>query len=116
MDATALTPWFTTAVQRLRERLDPEQIILFGSWARGTATRRSDIDLFILCETDQPPLARIGQVLALLKDSPYPVEAIVYTAEELEQRRNLPFMRRILQEGKILYERRKPIIVIQIVI
>ncbi|MEM9163139.1 MAG: nucleotidyltransferase domain-containing protein [Cyanobacteria bacterium P01_F01_bin.4] len=107
MDAEALIPWSVSAVQRLRDKLNPEQIILFGSWARGTATRRSDIDLFILWETDQPPLERIGQVLTLLKDAPYPIEAIVYTAEELERRRDLPFMRRILAEGKILYDRGK---------
>ncbi|MEO0455830.1 MAG: nucleotidyltransferase domain-containing protein [Cyanobacteria bacterium P01_A01_bin.114] len=107
MDSEALVPWSVSAVQRLRDKLDPEQIILFGSWARGTATRRSDIDLFILWETKQPPLDRIGQVLTLLKDAPYPVEAIVYTVAELERRRDLPFMRRILKEGKILYEKGK---------
>lgn len=107
MDSEALMPWSVSAVQRLRDKLNPEQIMLFGSWARGTATRRSDIDLFILWETDQPPLERIGQVLTLLKDAPYPVEAIVYTAEELARRRDLPFMRRILKEGKILYDRGK---------
>lgn len=107
MDAEALMPWSQDAVQRLRDRFDLEQIILFGSWARGTATSRSDIDLFVLGDTDWPPLERIGQILTLLRDAPYPAEAIWYTAEELEQRCSLPFMRRVLQEGKILYERRK---------
>ena len=76
----------------------------------GQGERRLDVltwILFILCETEQPPLERIGQVLKLLQDAPYPVEPIVYTAEELERRRDLPFMRRVLQEGKVLYERRK---------
>jgi len=107
MDSDAFVEWSNLAVQRLRDAFNPEQIILFGSWARGTATRRSDVDLFILCETEQPRLERIGQVLKLLQDAPYPVEPIVYTAEELERRRDLPFMRRVLQEGKVLYERRK---------
>ena len=107
MQFESIEAWLTLAANRLREAFDPELILLFGSWARGTATRKSDIDLFILCETEQPPLERIGQVLKLLRDAPYPVEAIVYTAAELEQQRDSPFMRRVLAEGRTLYERRK---------
>ena len=40
--------WLNVAVLRLQDALQPEQIVLFGSWARGTASRRSDIDLFIV--------------------------------------------------------------------
>jgi predicted nucleotidyltransferase len=107
MNTETFAEWSELAVQRLCEALDPEQVIRFGSWARGTATRRSDIDLFILLETDQPLLKRIGQVLKLLWDAPCAVEAIVYTPAELARRCDLPFMRQILQEGKVLYERGK---------
>lgn len=90
-------------VQRLVDDLHPQQIILFGSWARGTATRRSDLDLLIICETKDSPLERIGRVLKLLADSPLPVEAIVYTPEELSRNRTLPFVQRVLEEGRVLY-------------
>ncbi len=90
-------------VQRLVDDLHPQQIILFGSWARGTATRRSDLDLLIVCETKAPPLERIGRVLRLLADAPLPVEAIVYTPEELNHNSSLPFIRRVLEEGRVLY-------------
>lgn len=99
--------WLDIAVRRLQAVLDPEQIILFGSWARGTASRRSDIDLFIVLETTDPPLTRIGTVLDLLTDAPRSIDVIVYTPDELARRAHSPFIRRLLQEGQVLYEQRK---------
>ncbi|MDB9525158.1 nucleotidyltransferase domain-containing protein [Oscillatoria sp. CS-180] len=99
--------WLGYAVKKLQQALDPEQILLFGSWARGTATRHSDIDLFVVWACNLSPLDRISQVLALLADAPYPVEVIVYTPDELTQRRDRPFIQQILSEGKVLYERGK---------
>jgi predicted nucleotidyltransferase len=106
MTTFARSPWLDASVQRLRDRLDPERILLFGSRARGTETRRSDLDLLLVLRTEAPPLTRIGQVLELLADSPWPVEVIVYTPEELAARADTPFIRRILREGRVLHERR----------
>ncbi len=98
-----LTDWLTIAVARLCQHIAPERITLFGSWARGSATRHSDIDLFLVWDCALPPLDRIGQVLALLVDAPAPVEVIVYTPAELAQRSDRPFIRQLLAEGKTLY-------------
>jgi predicted nucleotidyltransferase len=98
--------WLAEAVERIRAALDPLLIVQFGSRARGTATRRSDLDLLIVAETQQPPLERIGRVLALLADSPWPVDAIVFTPGEMEFVRHRPFVRAILRDGKVLHERR----------
>jgi predicted nucleotidyltransferase len=99
-------PWLEQATQRLRSRLNPSLILLFGSLARGTATRTSDVDLLVVWESDEAPLARIGRVLELLADSPRPLEVLALTPAELEARRSSRFMQTILREGKILYERR----------
>ena len=80
---------------------------LFGSHARGTADRRSDLDLLVVARTSLPPLERIGLVLELLKDAPLPVEALVLTPEEFQERRDLPFLQGVLREAKPLYERGK---------
>src|SRR5215472_15988485 len=37
------------------EHFHPQQVILFGSWARGQATRDSDIDLLVIVDNDTPP-------------------------------------------------------------
>ena len=39
-----------SAVKALADALNPKQIYLFGSCARGTATAGSDIDLFVVVE------------------------------------------------------------------
>lgn len=99
--------WLAQAIDRLQQAFPLEQIILFGSWARGTASRRSDLDLFIVWDTDYLPLERINRILVLLQDAPLPIEVMVYTPDELKQRQYSPFIRRVLQEGRVLYERGK---------
>lgn len=106
--SAALNHWLAIAGARLRQHLDPNGILLFGSWARGSATRRSDIDLFVVWDCDLPPLERIGRVLTVLSDAPYPVEAIVYTPNELTRCQERPFIRQLLAEGIVLYQRSQP--------
>lgn len=98
--------WLGEAVERLRRALDPALVVLFGSRARGTATRKSDLDLLVVWETTEGPLERIERVLRLLADSPWPVEVIAYTPAELAARRDSRFLRSILAEGRVLHERR----------
>lgn len=100
-----ISEWLEGAVVRLVEAIEPERVVLFGSFARGTASRQSDIDLFVVWDTALGPLDRMGRVMTLLGDAPRPVEAVVYTPGELERNRPIPFIRRILQEGKTLYDR-----------
>ncbi len=100
-----IQPWLSEATERLRTEFDPEKIILFGSWACGDATRRSDIDLFMVWQCKVGPLERIGRVLDTLSDSPRAVDAIVYTPEELLRCQHRPFIAQLLREGKVLYER-----------
>ena len=95
-------------LELVRERLGAmgvERIYLFGSYARGTATRRSDLDLLVLWPTELPPLERLGRVLWALRDLPLPVEAIVLTPQEFASRRELPFLRGVMKEARLIYER-----------
>lgn len=103
-DIQLIQPWLNEATERLRMKFEPEKIILFGFWACGEATRRSDIDLFMLWQCNIRPIERIGQVLSLLADSPRAVDAIVYTPEELSRCKDRPFIAQLLREGKVLYE------------
>lgn len=93
-------------IMRLVRELHPERIILFGSRARGTQSRHSDLDLFIVIDTEEKPLDRIGTVMRHLPPSlSYGVDVIVYRPEELAERKDTPFIRRLLAEGVTLYER-----------
>lgn len=56
------------ALEILVERLRPEGVWLFGSWARGTATRRSDVDLLVMGLADRRLLDAYDAVLEALMD------------------------------------------------
>jgi len=45
-------------VLRIANKFNPEQIILFGSYAKGTQNKGSDIDLLIIQDTDLPNYKR----------------------------------------------------------
>lgn len=106
VQAREVERWLADAVGRLAA-LGVERVLLFGSWARGSATSRSDLDLLVVWQTDLPPIERIGRVLQVLKDAPLPVEPVVYTPEEFVRRLDLPFLRGVLKEARLLYERRE---------
>ena len=96
-------------VTRLQRRYDPDRIILFGSAARGDMGPDSDIDLLIIKETDRRPLERMREVYAAAY-SPrgyLALDPLVLTPAELALRiqDGDPFVRDILREGRLLYER-----------
>jgi hypothetical protein len=43
--------------------------------------------------------------MRLLPDLPFAVDLIVYWPDEVAERRDSPFIRRLTQEGVVLYER-----------
>lgn len=94
-------------VNVLADQYTAEKIILFGSHARGDATKESDIDLVVIKRTKTPFLKRMREVAKILSDAriTQSADVLVYTPEEfnaLSKRWN-PFFHRILKEGKIVY-------------
>ena len=79
--------------------------ILFGSTARGTKSKKSDIDLLILVESDKRFFDRYDDFNAIhdaFKGSA--VDMLIYTPEELEKISRRKFIKKILSEGQIIYE------------
>ncbi len=91
----------------LVKKYHPQQVILFGSGARGTNKKDSDIDLLIIKKSDKKKAYRIKEIFEALRntDRHYPLDPLVYTPEELKERIALGdyFIKRILSEGKTLY-------------
>ncbi len=84
----------------------PEKIILFGSLAHNHIRETSDIDIFIIKDTYKRYWDRIDEVLHLV----HPEEAIdifIFTPKEVKDnlRKKNPYLKEILEEGKVLYER-----------
>ena len=80
--------------------------LVFGSMARGEATRRSDVDLILIQDTDKRFFDRYDglfeDVGTKIKDRA--VEMLIYTPQELEKIKHRPFVARALREGKTIYE------------
>jgi len=95
--------------EQIKEKYTPDKIILFGSSVRGTVTEDSDIDMLIIKDTDKKRNERFREVRALVRDLKrrIPFSPLIYTPVEIEQRLNLGdfFIKEILKEGKVLYER-----------
>jgi predicted nucleotidyltransferase len=96
-------------VERIVRELQPEMIVLFGSYAEGTPTAHSDVDLLVILNTDAPSKDRSWAVSRLLIPRPFPVDILVRTPQEVEQglAKGDAFLCQIMTSGKVLYERRK---------
>lgn len=86
------------------KKYKPEKIILFGSAVWGKK-EINDVDFFII-KKDVPYYGddRIRELYHLI-NTDMAVDYIVYKPEEVEKRISLrdPFIKRILEEGKVLY-------------
>lgn len=92
---------------RLVKIYNPEEIYLFGSYAWGTPGAHSDIDLFIVVEkTDLDRAERIRVGLRALLDINTSVDILVYTREEVDEKKNHPstLTYKVLTRGVKLYE------------
>lgn len=94
------------AVEKIVRELNPEKIILFGSYAYGNPTPDSDVDLFVMLESNEPYKERFLKVARLLRPRLFPVDIIVKTPQEVQDEyKHSFFIREILDRGKVLYER-----------
>jgi uncharacterized protein len=97
-------------VSILSLQCNPEKIILFGSYAHGTADENSDLDLAIIKKTDLPGYKRPIEFRKALrlgqKKWYFPMDIIVYTPEEIQKYGEDPlsFIHEIFSTGKVMYE------------
>jgi len=94
-------------VRRIVTQFNPEKIILFGSHARGTSGKDSDIDLMVVMPVSGLKRTKQVEVRVALHDIRVAKDIIVVTPEELEKHRNIvrTIVRPALKEGKVLYAR-----------
>ena len=96
-----------TMVNRIVARFQPSRILLFGSRARGTDNRWSDVDLLVVMEEVADKRRAAVEIGRALSDLPVSKDIIVTTPEEIERRGHLvgSVLRAALREGKVVYER-----------
>ena len=96
------------AIKRLASALKPEKIILFGSYAYGSPTPDSDVDLLIIKDGDKKENYITASLLLYPRE--FPVDIIVKTPKEVIEalkggKDNSFFIREIVNKGTILYDR-----------
>lgn len=95
------------AVERIvRTASAPSKVIVFGSYGRGDADERSDLDLMVIereVTDEREELLRLAAAVGRLSVD---VDLLVYTEREFEQRKNwcsTPVYW-AAREGRVLYE------------
>jgi predicted nucleotidyltransferase len=99
-------------LKKIKEMLSPvfienkvKKAVLFGSFSKSSQTRKSDLDLMIITETDKRFFDRYEQfdkIYEIINDRA--VDMLIYTARELSSISHRPFIKRILSEGETIYE------------
>ena len=89
------------------ERHNIERAILFGSFATGRQSRKSDVDLILIKSTTKRYFERFDGLLEdLYRAIPgREIECFVYTPQELASMSHRLFIQRALGEGTVIYER-----------
>jgi predicted nucleotidyltransferase len=89
------------------ERHSIERAILFGSFATGRQSRKSDVDLILVKKTTKRYFERFETLLEeLYRAIPgREIECFIYTPQELASISHRDFIRRALDEGMVIYER-----------
>jgi predicted nucleotidyltransferase len=104
-------------IKQLTESLktiNPQMVLLFGSYAYGSPNENSDLDIFVVLSDNSMPTSFKEKQALYLKVSPYtrsiarqiPIDLLVYTIPMYEQFKAMKsnFSKEILNKGIILYE------------
>ncbi len=91
--------------QEIAREFEPERIVLFGSHARGTAAGESDVDMLVILSFRGKGCRKAVEILERVKPS-FALDLLLRTPEQFEERIRQGdfFLRRIAQEGVVLYE------------
>ena len=91
-------------VDSLKE-YDPDQLLLYGSWARDEEDEMSDIDIVVVKSTEKSFLERLSEAAQYLTKFEKAVDLLVYTPEELVRMKEQgnAFIEMLLEEGRLIY-------------
>ena len=91
----------------IKRAFKPRDIILFGSYANGSQSKDSDIDIMVVMKTKVSPYKKAAEIRMFLNEKAgvkTPVDVIVRTPKMIEARLkvNDMFIKDILSEGSRL--------------
>jgi predicted nucleotidyltransferase len=88
------------------QKFHPEKIVLFGSYAYGTPTEDSDVDLLVIMPRTRQRGERMSLRIRHAVPRTFPLDLLVRTPGEVAKRVRWgdSFLREVLEKGKVLYE------------
>ena len=92
-------------ISEVVRKLNPDLVILFGSFATGDINEGSDVDILVVADFKESFLDRI-RTLMDLNTFKIPIEPVGYTQKEfneMKSRKN-PFIMEVLEKGKVIYK------------
>ena len=86
--------------RRVQDRYHPRMIVVYGSYARGTATEESDIDVAVICDTlGADYLESAAELFSLRRDIDLRIEPVLLEPDDHVS----SFYNEILRTGKVVY-------------
>ena len=91
--------------QAVAREFQPEKIILFGSYAYGTPSEDSDVDLLVVMPHEGHPAYQAAEIELKVRAG-FPLDLVVRSPERIRERLagGDGFLREILERGASLYE------------
>ena len=89
--------------------IQPEKILIFGSYARGDSDQDSDLDLLVIKDSQQKNREIRREIDRLLTGRRFGIDIIVRKPEEVAENlkdSNPFYLHHIFKDGKVLYERK----------
>ena len=95
-----------TFTSRIAEEFHPDRIILFGSYAYGSPSPDSDVDILVILPFEGKSW-RMASLIRKRVHPPFPADILARTPAQVQDRmqRGDCFLREITERGEVLYER-----------
>jgi len=95
-------------VEKIVREIQPEKIILYGSYARGDYHKNSDLDLFIIKDGDESSRMMGRKVDGLFDGRLFSLDIRVRKSSEVDwnfRAQNPFYLYHIFKDGKVLYDK-----------
>lgn len=97
---------FRKVVSFLAEKPEVERIVLFGSYAAGRCDLFTDLDLLVVMSSESDFVSRTAALYGQISTG-IDLDLLIYTPEEFEGMKRKGFVRRILETGRVIYEKNR---------
>jgi len=98
-------------VNRIVQAAHPEQVLLFGSAARGTTGPHSDLDFLVIKAGRYNARKVAGIIYQRMRGIARSIDLVIVTPQQVEDYKNSPFsiIYPAVREGRVVYEREKTV-------